>query len=75
MILENPDKLLPRGMPQDAKTTGFVVLEKASTLKVLFSSSEISHRSNQCIRNVWECPSAETITCVVPTVLSHIADR
>ena len=39
-------------------------------LKLRVSSNENSHRSNQYIRNVWELPSAETITCVVPNVFT-----
>ena len=66
---------LSSGMPQGAQTTVFVVPEKAMALKLRVSSSENSHRSNHCIRSVWESPSAETITCVVPTVLSHFVDR
>ena len=43
-------------------------------LKLRVSSSENSHRSNHCIRSVWEPPSAETITCVVPNVLRYFVE-
>ena len=54
---------LSSGMRQGAQTTVFVVPEKAMALKLRVSSAENNHRSNHCIRSVWESPSAETITC------------
>ena len=66
---------LSSGMPQGAQTTIFVVPEKAMALKLRVSSAENNHRSNHCIRSVWESPSAETITCVLPNVLRNFVDR
>ena len=58
-----------------AQTIVFVMPGKAMALKLRVSSSENSHRSNHYIRSVWELPSAETITCVVPNVLSNFVVR
>ena len=66
---------LSNGMPLGAQTIVFVVSEQAVALKLRVSSSENSHRSNQCIRSVWEPPSAETITCEAQTVLSNLVER
>ena len=54
----------------------FVVPERWSARNVLDLSSGMAKvLPNHCIRSVWECPSAENITCVAPTVLSNIVDR
>ena len=66
---------LSSGMPLCAQTTVFVVPENALALKLLVLYIENSCRSNHCIRSVWESPSAETITCVVQTVLSYVVVR
>ena len=62
-------------MHQGAETTVFVLPENEKALELRVSSSENSHRSNHYIRSVWELPSAETITCVVPNVFNNLRAR
>lgn len=71
-----PDVLyLSNGMPQGAQTTVFVMPENETALELRVSSNEKSHRSNTCIRGVWESPSAGSTCFVEPTKSSDFVDR